>query len=218
MKTFDTSASLKRGWELFKANKKALVLITLLFVIVGSIQNIKSKGDMEIELGIFPLLAILAILLYGAQLFIQLGWLKSLLKVEDGGSIQFKEIFNYGNLFWKYVAVSILYMLITAAGFILLIIPGFYFMLKYLFAPIIVIDKEVSIREAFDHSKTLTQDIKWKLLGFLIVMGLVNLLGILALGIGVLVTLPVTALALIHIYRNLGQEASPIVATAATPV
>lgn len=50
----------------------------------------------------------------------------------------------------------------------------------------------------------MTEGVKWKLLGFCIVMGLINIVGLVALVVGVLVSFPVTNLAYLHIYRKLG--------------
>jgi uncharacterized membrane protein len=58
------------------------------------------------------------------------------------------------------------------------------------------------------ESKRITHGYKWPLLGFIFVLALVNLLGALALGVGLLVSVPVSTLALVHAYRTLGGQAN----------
>jgi uncharacterized membrane protein len=57
------------------------------------------------------------------------------------------------------------------------------------------------------ESKRITYGYKWPLLGFALVLALINLLGLLALVVGLLVSIPVTTLAFVHAYRALSNRA-----------
>lgn len=114
--------------------------------------------------------------------------------------------------FWKFLGASILVSLAVAAGLILLIVPGIIFALMFMFASFVVIEREAGPIVALDESKRMTKGYKWKLLGFILLLTLVNLLGLLALVVGALVSIPVTVLAFVHAYRVLGGR--PVVAQA----
>jgi uncharacterized membrane protein len=119
--------------------------------------------------------------------------------------------------FWKYLGASILLGLAVAIGFVLLIVPGVIFALMFLFTTFIVIDYELGPIEAMTESNRITRGHKWQLLGFGIVLTLINLLGVLALVVGLLVSIPVSTLAFAHAYRVLSGRAgaTPAVADAA---
>jgi uncharacterized membrane protein len=59
------------------------------------------------------------------------------------------------------------------------------------------------------ESHRITRGHKWNLLGLLLMFFLVNLLGVLAFVVGLLVTVPVTVLAFAHAYRVLAGGAAP---------
>lgn len=56
---------------------------------------------------------------------------------------------------------------------------------------------------ALRRSAEITRGNRWQLFGFLIVLLLLNIVGLLALVIGVLITSAVSILALAHVYRRL---------------
>lgn len=91
-------------------------------------------------------------------------------------------------------------------GFILLIVPGVIWCIKYSFAPILVIDKKMRPMEAIRESGRLTAGSKGKVFLFGIVSMLVVMLGYIALFVGSLVSIPVSMLAWVHVYRSLESE------------
>ena len=65
------------------------------------------------------------------------------------------------------------------------------------------------------ESHRLTRGHKWQLFGFVLLLLLINLLGLLALVVGLLVSIPVSTLAFVHAYRVLGGKPGPRPADAA---
>ncbi len=201
MKTFSIKDAVKHGWTLFKANKKILVLSTLLFMILSNLSNQGRGGWGRYHSGFSPLVWLV---LFAVGIIVKIGWMKIILHLEEGEKAHLKELFTHLEIFWKYIGVSIIYIAAVMIGFVLLIIPGIYVALKYGFAPILILDKKgLKISEAFKQSAVMSKDIKWKLLGLFVVMILLNILGAVALIVGLLVSIPVSALALVHIYKGL---------------
>jgi uncharacterized membrane protein len=87
--------------------------------------------------------------------------------------------------------------------------------LMFMFTTFLVIERELGPIEALKESNRITRGHKWNLLGLLLMLILVNLLGVLALIVGLLVSVPVTMLALTHVYRVLGGAAEARPADAA---
>jgi uncharacterized membrane protein len=90
---------------------------------------------------------------------------------------------------------------------LLLIVPRIIFALMFMFATFIVIDRELGPINAMNESARIAKGYKWQLFGFTLVLVLINLLGLLALVVGLLVTVPVTSLAFVHVYRVLSERA-----------
>lgn len=67
--------------------------------------------------------------------------------------------------FGSLLLVSILYGLVVVGGFILLIIPGIYFAIKYIFSTTAVVVESRSGTDALKRSGALSKDFFWKILG-----------------------------------------------------
>ena len=107
-----------------------------------------------------------------------------------GQQIDISDFFRGFDKAGSLMKLSLLIFLIVLLGFIMLIIPGIYFAVSYVFSHLFVwfYDKEPS--EAIRLSKlTVSGNFRQILLLFLILAG-INLLGLMALGIGILLTMP----------------------------
>ncbi|MDB5266896.1 MAG: hypothetical protein JWN89_711 [Parcubacteria group bacterium] len=214
MKTISIKGAFKRGWELFKANQKFLIPVTLLLLVLGSLDN---SGDHQgfygyghagfhsrgFDVGMHHGGGMFSILLFVLALFLQIGFMKSLLKIEEGQEPRWKDLVDHADLLIRFFVANLLYGILVGVGLVLLVIPGVYFMVKYLFVPLLTIDKKLGIKEAFKESARMTEGVKWKLIGFLLVLVLANILGAVVFVVGLLVSVPVSALAYIHVYKKL---------------
>lgn len=109
--------------------------------------------------------------------------------------------------YWVYLAATLLVGLAILLGLVLLIVPGIIFGLMFMFTSFIVIDRNLGPIDAMKESKRITSGHKWSLLGFVLLLALINLVGAIALGVGLLVTVPVTSLAFANAYRALSAKA-----------
>lgn len=104
--------------------------------------------------------------------------------------------------FLKYIAVSLIIFAMVVIGLILLVVPGIYLALKYGFAPMFIIDKGVGISESLRLSAEMMKDRKFSLLVWCVLYAVINFVGLLLLGLGVLVTVPLTMLASVVLYNS----------------
>lgn len=208
--------ALKVGWD--KAfSRFGLILGTLVVagIVVGipsSMRNIAnsivqgSHNNATIVLvGIISLG--LLILQYWLQILTGIGLIRIQLNTIDDKPAEFAQLFNSENVFWTYFGASILYGLIILGGILLLIIPGIYWAIKYQFTLNLVVDKKLKPVEALKESGKITQGHKWWLLGFGIILGLINLATIFTLFLGLVITIPVTVMAHMYVYRKLSLQA-----------
>ncbi|MBU0546412.1 DUF975 family protein [Patescibacteria group bacterium] len=196
-KNFSIEEAIKWGWEKTKKHFGFVVLVLIIYYLVSMLPSILQGRHGG---GMFG--GLLSLAVFVATMIMQMGIMKMILKFYDGGMPKLNEIIYTKNLF-EYFLGSLLYSLIVLGGIILLIIPGIYWALRYQFAPLLIVDKGLKPVEALKKSAVMTEGIKWKLLLLCLVMCGINLLGMLVFMVGLLVTIPVTTLAYVYIYRKI---------------
>lgn len=204
MNTFSIRAALKRGWRIFTGNKKLLILVTLIMGILSALEG--GGGTHSIrggETNLYFMTFGVGVGVFILSTVVQIGAYKIMLKLEDGQKASVYELLSHDELFFKYVLTQTILSMMVVVGLVLLVVPGLYIMMRYGFAPIIAVDSGESVGRAFKKSADITDGSKWKLFWLLVATLLVNLLGLLVLGVGILVSLPVTFLAWTHVYRKL---------------
>jgi uncharacterized membrane protein len=189
--------ALLKGWELTKKNFWFLAGILVFTWAISLLPEIFKRADND------PIEFLAGIAVWVLLVIIEIGVIKIFLKMIDGREFSFKDLFNYTNLFFNYLFTYILYSLIILGGLILLIVPGIIWAIKYCFSTYLAIDKKMKPLDAIKKSGEMTQGIKWELFLFWLIMLGLNILGALLLMVGLIVTVPVTGLAFIYIYRKL---------------
>lgn len=122
-------------------------LITLAIIVgvgTGSVESVNMSATV-IVLGTVVLLGFLVLSVYVgiAAIITQLASVR-------GVKIGFKEAINQAQpFFWRFIGLSILVALCVFGGFLLLIIPGVILFTLLLFSSYYLIDKNMSIMEAF---------------------------------------------------------------------
>jgi len=208
MNTFSPSESIKYGWETFKKRPWFFVGIALVIFVVSAIGNMFSPGHGKDMYGVVALAGFL--ISTAISILVDMGGINVTLKAhENVDTVEFKDLWH-PQTFWKYLGAGILTGLCVLAGLILLIIPGIIVGLMLMFVKYLVIERNLSPVAALKESNRITKGHKWPLLGLLAMVILLNLIGALLIGVGLLVSVPVTMLALVHAYRTLERQASEI--------
>jgi uncharacterized membrane protein len=110
-------------------------------------------------------------------------------------------------LFFKFLLAIVLYSLIVTVGFVLFIVPGIYFMIKYQFVLFLIVDKNMDVAQAFSTSSQITNGVKWQLFFFDLLIGIIILAGFLFFGIGIFAAFPTALVAVAYVYRKLSSGA-----------
>jgi uncharacterized membrane protein len=90
---------------------------------------------------------------------------------------------------------------------ILLIIPAIIWGIKFRFFSYFIIDKGAGPIEALKRSSSITMGAKWDLFLFGLLLIGINILGFLALVIGLFATIPTSMVAIAFVYRKLLTQA-----------
>jgi len=200
---FSNSQILGNAWKILK--EKWIFLLGVWGAIVGvSIVAILIQTAMYDQGGFLMGLSYLAVEIL--SLIMGMGAMKIILKVVRGEVAEMSELLSGANRLWQYILLNIVMTLVITFGLLLLIIPGIIWSIKYMFAPFLVIDEKLSFSDAMAKSDAMTRGIKWKLLGFNSMLFGLNLLGCLALFLGLVVTTPLSDLAVYVLYVKLKDQ------------
>lgn len=202
MKTLAVGELLRFGWESFKKRPWFLIGVVLLIVIISGIMEGFTPDPVQTFSDF--VLAVIAIIV---GIVLEMGLVAFALKAHaDVEKAELKDLWH-PQRFWQYAAVKILTGIIVVIGLVLLIVPGIIAALSLIFATYLVIDKNLGPIEAMKESVRMTKGHRWQL--FLLALSLIgiNILGALALMVGLLVTIPVSLLAVAHAYRKLSAAA-----------
>jgi hypothetical protein len=183
--SFDIGKCISRGFEIFQKYPGQFIGFTLL-TLIGMI--------------ILSFIPFASILLSGpiAAAPIIIGW-----RVAKGKPVEFGNFFDGFQLFVPLLLASLIVGIFTIIGFIFLILPGIYLAIAYLFVNHLIVVYKMEFWPAMEYSRKLVTKNWWQFFGLAIVLGLINVLGALVLGIGLLVTIPASGLAVYAAFESI---------------
>lgn len=226
MAKFSTEEAYSFGWKTIKEHWTTLIPVTMgLFVASGLVSALIRGRQSSLIISDGNVLRSLIGILAGNILSVTVGVIFSAIVIRvclqyvDGKATDFGSLFKgiTPELLLKVILASVLLNIIIGLGFIALIIPGIYLALRYSLVTYVLMDRNTGIAEAFGESGRLTDGVKLQLLIFAIISGAVALLGLVALAVGLVVALPLIAVAFTHVYRQLTKSVGEKPAVEAAP-
>jgi hypothetical protein len=179
---------LQDGWELFKQNPGGFIGFALIFFIIQGI------------LSYFPRIGGLISLALTAPL--GAGFYVVSAKLMQRRTPVFQDFFTGFQFFLPLLLLSVVSALLIILGFILLVLPGIFLMVCYLFASMLVIDRRLDFWPAMELSRRTVQPQWFGFFIFFLLIILINLGGAALLGIGLLISFPVSACAVAAAYAD----------------
>ena len=202
---FSKSEAILFGWNTLKKNFRfflgMLAIVVVVNVLVGLVISSFSEEAPKV------LVMVASVISWVLDLLISIGVIKITLKFCDQEQATYRDLFSAYRLLLNYIVGSIVYGIIVAIGFVFLIIPGIYLAVKYQFYEYLIVDKGMGPIEAIKRSGVLTEGVKRNLVLFWLALVGINILGIIALGVGLIATVPVSWLANAYVYRRLQLQA-----------
>lgn len=233
-KTFSIKAAIKTGWHLFWERPWLYLGLMGLSVVVSLLQQGTSLLPGDIGLVGVVLLTIWGLAVFAVSILVGLGSMKVILKSVRGEHPHFDEVWSVAPLFWRYILLTLvialpiigigllvaLFMSLTeftmgaaglSIGFGIVIglfaLAAMIILFCLMFYPYVFLDHPTSsVREQLAYAWNITKGARWKLVAFGLVIAGVNLLGMLALVLGLLVTLPLTSIATASVYSVLAKQ------------
>ncbi len=205
-KYFSFSDVLGYGWGVMKANFWFFVGVGVTFLIATYLPIIARVVVQAIHLPrAYNIAAVILIQILGwvLSIILGIGLIKIALSFCDERKPAFRTLFAATDCFWRYLGAMIVYMLIVYAGFLLLIVPGVIWAIKFSLCHYFVVDKGLGPIDALKASSRTTMGVKFELFGFGIVYSVIIMLGLLCLFVGVFAAYPTVLVANALIYRQL---------------
>lgn len=195
--SFSIGEAIGFGWKRFQANIGPLISAALAIVVINLVFSLLQRSFLG---WLFSLIG------WFVSILISMGLIRIALKIVDGRPVEVADLFQRADLALPYFIASVLVGIAVAIGFALLIIPGIYLAITFGFFGYNIVDKEHGIVQSIEQSAAITRGRKGELFAYGVGLIFFNLLGLLALGVGVLVTIPVSLLATAYVYRKLNGE------------
>ncbi|MFC1653610.1 hypothetical protein ACFL1M_02080 [Patescibacteria group bacterium] len=196
--TFSPTQIIKSAWDLTKKNIKTLLGV---MVVAWIIQFVPNYIQQNTNNGIAStLISLVSWILNG---IVTMFLIDVSLKLTNNQVASIKDITNHLGLLVKYLIGSIYYSVIVGVGLLLLVVPGVIWALRYQFFGYLIIDQGLGIKDALSKSKEITQGNLKKLFVFGLLLMLINVAGALLLGLGLLITIPLSLMAVGVLFRQL---------------
>ena len=194
------------AWNLVQPNLGTWLGAAFVYaVITGAINGMQWGAQNHSGVGSpnTPISTLLSIVGYFVGLLLGGGLLKMSINTVRTGRTELADMFNVGDVLLNLWLAGILTGIATAVGLCFCLLPGIYIGIGLSFTQMIIVDQKVGAIEAMGKSwaAVTPQWLSMFVLGF--VLGLVALLGLLALVVGLLVAVPVIYVTLAVVYRDL---------------
>lgn len=170
--SFHFGEYINRGWEIFKQYPGGFIGFMFLLMLIAGVASMIPVAGVGVAYAL------------SAGIFIVAD------KIAKGDPYEFGDFFKGFDHFLQLMIAGLLMQVFIGVGFVLLIIPGIYLAIAYsMVVPLITLGK-LEFWPAMEVSRKVISKNWWMFLLFTIVIGFLAMIGIVALIIGMFVTLP----------------------------
>ncbi|MHB8443004.1 MAG: hypothetical protein ACYDAS_01350 [Patescibacteria group bacterium] len=230
-KTFSISEVFSFGWNKTFQNLVFYIVFTLVFIVVYSaLEFLTGRAGLLRIIFLVILIAFDFAFGYLSVLIALRVYNNEKLELS-----KFTSYIQFDNRFWNYVGGGILlavgfiigYLLILGSSalmvhfalqrslvfllFIIIIVVLSVLLIIYSIAlsfwAYIIIDQNKQIIESIKESYRITKRKKWKIFGFLFILSILNIVGFFLLLVGLLITIPISILSMVFLYKKLEEIA-----------
>jgi len=202
------------GWQTFTTNILLFIglwaVIIIVELVVEGIPSYRFEDNFMVRLLMYPIS-----MLVGCAL--EVGVITISLRLVAGEPTEFSHFFSKVNVVFYYLVATIIYSIIMMVGLVLFIIPGIYIAIRFQFYGYFIVDEGAGPIEALSRSGDITRGNMMNLFLFALLMFGLNLLGLLALVVGIFITVPLTWVATAYVYRYLNPGIATDAAVAVEP-
>ncbi|HXY91394.1 MAG TPA: hypothetical protein VEP49_02885 [Acidimicrobiia bacterium] len=190
------------GWGSYWKNVGPMLLVAVVIIGIELVFGLIGQATGSLALRI--LLQLIGWLL---GLFLALGWIRVALEVTRGVTPEVGDVFKFEGL-GPYIVASIVFGIGVFIGLLLCIVPGIIFAVIFGFYGFVAVEQgdAVAPMDLLRRSAEITAGHRWQLFFLGVVLALINLVGALLCGVGLLFTSGITIVAWAYTYRRLSGE------------
>jgi len=180
---------LSEGWDTFRKSPVQFILYTLIIAVVsGILSRIPGLGEVA-SMFISPILSA--------------GFFMGIHQLDQTGNLEIRDFFTAFDDWLQLFLFSLVATLLLALGFILLFFPGLWLAVGLSFGYPLVVFARFEFWDAIKSSVTLITKNWFSFFGLLFVLLLINIVGALVLGVGLLVTIPFSFAVIYAAYKDI---------------
>ncbi len=201
--------AISQAWGIVQKNIATWVVSALIYgAIVGVIAILQGAvgpkaGANGTVSGGAPLVGfMLSILSFIVSSFLLGGLYRMALKELRGGTASPGEIFGATDILPALLGGSLLVGLVTGIGFLLCVLPGLYIAPLLFLTTVIIADNRAGAVDALTQSYNALKGQWLNAFLFGLVLGIINFVGALLCGLGLLVTIPISIVAVAVVYND----------------
>lgn len=194
-------AAYRYGWKVLKRYFLELLIILVLSW-VASFPLMFSSESGIFETSNFFSFAYLILFLIPLGYGVDYAFLRAVLDKHP----RIGDILEFFNNYTNVLAAGLLVHVFVSVGFLMLIVPGFIFMCKLAFVPYLVTFHRVSALESIRLSWRMTRGYAWTIFRIWLIAVPIYLLGLAALGVGVIVSAMWVTLANAALYYRAADQ------------
>ncbi len=208
-KTISINQSYDFAWGKFKEKALFFIGLGLLTAVLSSLGENTSVEDYDgdnfsYDGGGISTISLLTMLINS---YIGLGIWKICISHIRGEEVQLNDLISISfGQFMHYIIATIITIIATLVGLVLLIIPGIHIFCRLLLVPGYIADQNLSFDNAIKSSWNASKGHTMKLFLWILLSIFVIILGLIALIVGIFAAIPLISLALAHIYVKLSDN------------
>lgn len=184
-KTVKIGEWISEGWELVKSDLWNFIIITLIFFLIEIAASFTYIGTLIVT---GPLLC---------------GYYYIILNKIRGGKINIGDLAKGFNFFVPALLAFLLISILTTIGLIFCIVPGLIIGAMYQFTFPLIVEKKLGFWEAMEESRKIIWPHIFQFTIFIIVLGLIVILGVLLCCVGTLITIPIGYCSMAYAYKDM---------------
>lgn len=194
---------LTEAWALIAGYKLKLNIAVAIYSAVAVVVAL-IVGGIQMLSGENVLVVIVGELVYAwITLPIAMGLFAISLDRASGGDVLNDRLFAFFPMATRLLLATILMTLLIFVGYVLLILPGIYLSVAYLFALPLLVQERLGIVDALEASRKAITHRWFTIFGLLLVLTLLNGLAVIPLGIGLIWSVPLTVIAVGLAYKRI---------------
>ncbi len=210
---FSISEVIRSSWNILKKDIWLFAALVLVYLIIYCLAYLPVSDkiillvqqpetytpQLQVKLAIHMIIA--GLIMAPVLFFFILGYFNISLQAVNENAVTLLRFLPSIKKIIFYFLASILFNIMLFIGFMLFIFPGIYLLGRFSFFVFYILDKESNPIEALKLSWDKTKGMGEKMFLFYCVLIILNLLGSI-IGIGLVITLPLTTIAIAYIYKK----------------